>query len=76
MSYVGFYEIDPASGNIDCSAVVDCHVGNGGAGFVHDGQGCAFVHMVMQFTVCTIYPDAGGAYIPLRSCRTDRNGTV
>ena len=59
MSNVGFYEIDPASGDIDCSAVVNCHVGDGGAGFVHDGQGCAFVHVVMQFAVCTIYPDAG-----------------
>lgn len=67
MSNVGFYEIDPASGDIDCSAVVDCHVGDGGAGFVHDGQGCAFVSR--DNAVCRLHHISGrrGAYIPLRS---------
>lgn len=75
MSNVGFYEIDPASGDIDCSAVVDCHVGDGGAGFVHDGQGCAFVHVVMQFAVCTIYPDAG-EHIFLYGADLNRRGNL
>ena len=38
MSNVGFYEIDPASGDIDCSAVVDCHVGDGGAVYTNNPQ--------------------------------------